>query len=210
MVVSPPRSPRLARATLPYLETKRFSDKSSLRGTRRGELGNARSISRGEKRSFFLVRSLLAAVLMGMPLVAHAASAEVAESKLDQVKVGVGGVFKVGRWTLLTAQLGSRPVSARLEVDAPIPKARWSRTAARLLSQRRTDTPRFPSYSKWAALRGRSTHGWWPIGKCSSTGSWISAIPTPICRHHGTNPSFSSATCTPPPPEVPGLSAWPR
>ena len=70
----------------------------------------------------FWWRSLLAAVLMGMPLVAHAAPAEIAESKLDQVKVGVGGVFKVGRWTLLTAQLGSRPVSARLEVEAPDPE----------------------------------------------------------------------------------------
>jgi hypothetical protein len=67
--------------------------------------------------SFFLVVALL-----GTPCVAWAAPS-VEATKIDRVTVGLGGVFKVGRWTTLTAQLESSATGpVRLEVDAPDPE----------------------------------------------------------------------------------------
>jgi hypothetical protein len=45
------------------------------------------------------------------------------DSKIDRITIGIGGVFKVGRWTNLTVKLGSREAAqAHLEVDAPDPE----------------------------------------------------------------------------------------
>ncbi len=64
----------------------------------------------------------LAVALLGTPCVAWAAPSADA-TKIDRVTVGLGGVFKVGRWTTLTAQLESSATGpVRLEVDAPDPE----------------------------------------------------------------------------------------
>lgn len=62
--------------------------------------------------------------LSGVPgLVWAAAPAVEADTKIDRVTVGLGGLFKVGRWTTLTAHLNSSPKGpVRLEVDAPDPE----------------------------------------------------------------------------------------
>jgi hypothetical protein len=59
-----------------------------------------------------------------MPIVVRAAAGAVeADTKIDRVTVGLGGVFKVGRWTSLSAQLDSSAAGpVRLEVDAPDPE----------------------------------------------------------------------------------------
>ena len=68
------------------------------------------------------LRTVLAATVLGTPLAACGAPTVGADRKTDRVEIGIGGVFKVGRWTTLTVTLGPRsPVRARLEVDAPDP-----------------------------------------------------------------------------------------
>ena len=73
---------------------------------------------------FSWLRPLLAAAVVATPLTARAATSSVGpDTKLDKISVGIGGVFKVGRWTDLTVNLGSQsPPQARLEVDAPDPE----------------------------------------------------------------------------------------
>lgn len=61
--------------------------------------------------------------MVGMPLTAGAAPSVDADARIDQIRVGTGGTFKVGRWTTLAVDLGARPAGrARLEVEAPDPE----------------------------------------------------------------------------------------
>ncbi|HEX4073183.1 MAG TPA: hypothetical protein VHX68_18525, partial [Planctomycetaceae bacterium] len=73
---------------------------------------------------FSWLRPLLAAAVLATPLTVRAAPSSVGpDTKLDKFSVGIGGVFKVGRWTDLTVNLGSQsPPQATLEVDAPDPE----------------------------------------------------------------------------------------
>ncbi len=68
------------------------------------------------------LRSILAAAVLGTPLIAWATPSVGADTKVDRISIGIGGLFKVGRWTPLTVNLGSRaPARVRLEVEAPDP-----------------------------------------------------------------------------------------
>jgi hypothetical protein len=73
---------------------------------------------------FSWLRAVLTLAVLATPLTAWAATASVnSDTNRDKISVGIGGVFKVGRWTVLTVNPGSQvPPGARLEVDAPDPE----------------------------------------------------------------------------------------
>jgi len=72
---------------------------------------------------FVWFRSVLAAAVLGTPLVACAAPSVDADTRVDRISAGIAGVFKVGRWTPLQVALGPRaPVRVQLEVDSPDPE----------------------------------------------------------------------------------------
>lgn len=69
------------------------------------------------------LRSILAAAVLGTPLIARADPSVDADTKVDRIAIGIGSLFKVGRWTPLTVRLGPRaPARAHLEVEAPDPE----------------------------------------------------------------------------------------
>jgi hypothetical protein len=69
------------------------------------------------------LRPILAVAALGTPLLVCAGPSVDADTKIDRITIGIGGVFKVGRWTNLTVNLASREAAqAHLEVDAPDPE----------------------------------------------------------------------------------------
>ncbi|HUE17145.1 MAG TPA: hypothetical protein VMR25_23405 [Planctomycetaceae bacterium] len=73
--------------------------------------------------TFFWLRSVLAAAILATPLIAWAVPSVTADTKVDRISVGIGGIFKVGLWTSLKVNLGPRsPARVRLKVEAPDPE----------------------------------------------------------------------------------------